>query len=89
VDQLKESAMMPTAHKRKTLVAATAMISAAAVTATSFYVALHSNSGLPGLVAGQALPAGFTIMKKQVAQLWPCLSVRLKLSKKENCHANT
>jgi hypothetical protein len=74
-------------NKKKTFAAA-AMFSAAAITVASVYTILHTGTGVSQLVAWQAMPAGFHVIKKQVARLWPCLPVRLKLVKKENCHAN-
>ncbi|MDE2336745.1 MAG: hypothetical protein KGL10_05480 [Alphaproteobacteria bacterium] len=79
---------MSALHKSKTFIALTAILSAAAITAASIYTVWRAGAGVSQIVAWQAMPAGFYIIRKHAAHLWPALALRFNLVKKETCNDN-
>jgi hypothetical protein len=66
--------------EQNSLSALATLVVAIGTIALSVIAVRHTNSGIPALVAGQALPAGLSAFKKQISRLWPELAERLNLS---------
>ncbi len=60
--------------ERKAIPATIMMLAAAGTTAVTIYALQHGNTGMPSFVAGQAVPVGLSVMKKQATRLWPALA---------------